>query len=81
MNISPRKIIYDLGANNGDEIPYYLKKADTVVAVEANPVLCDQIRDRFAVQIAEGRLFVEGCVLAEYGCEQVPSTCIDPIMA
>jgi hypothetical protein len=31
------KIIYDLGANNGDDIPYYLLKADTVVAVEANP--------------------------------------------
>jgi hypothetical protein len=36
-----RKVIHDIGANNGDDIPYYLKKADIVVAVEADPVLCD----------------------------------------
>ncbi len=59
-----KKIIYDVGANNGDDIPYYLKKADTVVALEANPSLCQEIRGRFGAEIAAGRLFVENCVVA-----------------
>lgn len=59
----PLRIIYDLGANNGDDISYYLLKADYVVAVEANPVLASQIRARFADQIAQGKLAVESCVL------------------
>ena len=57
------KIIYDFGSNNGDDIPYYLLKADRVVAVEANPTLCEHIRSRFAAVIRDGRLVVENCVL------------------
>ena len=61
------RIIYDLGANNGDDIPYYLLKADKVVAVEANPALAAGIRERFAAELASGRLAVENCVLVERG--------------
>lgn len=61
------KIIYDFGANNGDDVPYYLKKADLVVAVEANPALCVKIQERFQSAIAEGRLRVENCVLVAEG--------------
>jgi FkbM family methyltransferase len=57
------RVIYDLGSNNGDDLPYYLKKADRVVAVEANPVLAQAITQRFMREIAEKRLFVENCVL------------------
>ena len=57
------KIIYDVGSNNGDDIPYYLIRGDIVVAVEANPVLCEGIRQRFANEIQQGRLFVESCVV------------------
>ena len=60
-----KKIIYDIGSNNGDDIPYYLLKCDLVVAVEANPELCDQIRNRFKDQISNGSLIVENCVLTE----------------
>jgi FkbM family methyltransferase len=66
---SQRKIIYDFGANNGDDVAYYLKKADVVVAVEANPALCEEIEQRFPQAIAEGRLFVENCVLTAHGAE------------
>ncbi|HYZ60858.1 MAG TPA: FkbM family methyltransferase [Acetobacteraceae bacterium] len=59
------KVIYDFGANNGDDLPYYLLKADKVVAVEANPTLCRQIEARFEAEIKAGRLVVENCVLAE----------------
>jgi len=41
------KIIYDFGAHNGNDIPYYLTKADKVVAVEANPELANKLRERF----------------------------------
>ncbi len=58
------KIIYDFGANNGDDIPYYLKKSDRVVAVEANPHLADQIKWRFHADVTSGRLVVLGCVLS-----------------
>ncbi|MDO9440575.1 MAG: FkbM family methyltransferase [Beijerinckiaceae bacterium] len=58
-----QKLIYDFGANNGDDLPYYLMKADKVVAVEANPELAAMINARFADEIGCGRLFVENCVL------------------
>jgi FkbM family methyltransferase len=63
----PKKIIYDFGSNNGDDLPYYLRKADLVVAVEADPVLAAQIRDRFSSEIGRGELVVENCVLARAG--------------
>jgi len=58
-----KKIIYDFGSNNGDDIPYYLLKSDLVIAVEANPILCDHIKNEFKEQIASGILIVENCVL------------------
>jgi FkbM family methyltransferase len=61
--VSTKRTIFDFGANNGDDIPYYLLKGEQVVAVEANPVLADQIRARFAEPIAAGRLSVESCAL------------------
>lgn len=59
------KIIYDIGANNGDDIPYYLLKADRVVAVEANPVLANGIASRFQAEVSAGRLLVESCILTD----------------
>ncbi len=58
-----KKIIYDVGSNNGINIPYYLMKGDIVVAVEANPVLCEGIRQKFAAEIRAGRLILESCVV------------------
>jgi FkbM family methyltransferase len=58
-----KKIIYDFGANNGDDIPYYLMKADVVIAVEANPSLCILMRDKFQTAIEAGKLVVENYVL------------------
>lgn len=59
------RIIYDFGANDGDDIPYYLMKADLVVAVEANPGLCAQMSVRFADEVRSGRLIIENCVLTD----------------
>jgi FkbM family methyltransferase len=67
------KVIYDFGACNGDDISYYLLKSDRVVAVEANPRLCDRIRSRFGADISAGRLIVENCaVSAGVASESVP---------
>jgi FkbM family methyltransferase len=60
-----KKIVYDLGANNGDDIPYYLLKSDIVIAVEANPILCDQIHAKFRAEIEAGRVVVENCVVMD----------------
>jgi FkbM family methyltransferase len=65
-----KKIIYDFGCNNGDDIPYYLLKADLVVAIEANPELCKLVRSKFKSEIQEKRLAVECCVVTDTESEQ-----------
>lgn len=62
-----KKIVYDFGANNGDDIDYYLVKADKVVAIEANPKLAKLIERRFASEIRHNRLVVENCVVKSKG--------------
>jgi FkbM family methyltransferase len=66
-NLDPikQKVVYDLGANTGDDIPYYLLKSDIVVAVEANPILCDHINIKFRSEIQAGRVIVENCVVTD----------------
>lgn len=66
-----KKIIYDIGSNNGDDIPYYLLKSDLVVAVEANPVLCKQIQNRFLSEIERGKLVIENVVITAEDSKQV----------
>lgn len=58
-----RVVIYGIGANNGCNLPYYLLKADKVVAVEANPILASHIRDQYQHDIEAGKLVVENCVV------------------
>ena len=57
------KVIYDIGANTGSNIPYYLLRSDIVVAVEANPVLCEDISKNFGGEINSGRLILQNCVV------------------
>ena len=73
-----KKIIYDLGSNNGDDIPYYLMRSDLVIAVEANPVLCDQIRNRFAKDISNGRLIVENVVIGAFDSTSLVTFYVHP---
>lgn len=58
-----KKIIYDFGANKGDNIPYYLMKADKVIAVEANPDLCIEMNKKYYSEIEEGKVVIENCVI------------------
>jgi FkbM family methyltransferase len=49
-------LIYDVGMNNGDDTAYYLYRGYRVVAVEVDPALVAQARDRFAPEIRRGQL-------------------------
>jgi FkbM family methyltransferase len=49
-------LIYDVGMHNGDDTHYYLAKGATVVGIEANPNLGSKLQERFAKEIASGRL-------------------------
>ena len=62
------RLIYDVGVCNGDDSAYYLTKAEKVIGVEASPVACEMLRERFAGQIASGRyVLVNAGVAAEQG--------------
>jgi len=60
-----RKFIIDFGANRGQNLEYFLKRADLVIAVEANPTLCEFIEKEFADYVADGKLIVENCAVSE----------------
>lgn len=65
------KIIYDIGAHKGEEIEYYLLKADKVVSVDANPYAIDEVRRNFHQYIAAGRLVVIHSAVGSYSGETV----------
>lgn len=74
------KIIYDLGCNKGQNLAYYLSKADKVVAVEANPALIEQIKNQFQSDIESGKLVLEHCVLTVCNKSEVNFyICDDPV--
>jgi FkbM family methyltransferase len=51
-----RNLIYDVGMNNGDDTAYYLHQGYRVVAIEADPALVADARERFAGAVRDGRL-------------------------
>ncbi|HWE10030.1 MAG TPA: FkbM family methyltransferase [Solirubrobacteraceae bacterium] len=57
-------LIFDVGFHNGEDTEHYLSKGFRVVAVEANPVLVSQGRQRFAREIADERLIIEDAAVA-----------------
>jgi FkbM family methyltransferase len=61
-------LIYDLGSHNGQDSDFYLKKGFIVVAVEANPALCESLKQRFSREIGDGRfVLVEKAVGERFG--------------
>ena len=59
-----KKIIYDLGASVGENIPYYLLRSDLIIAVEANQKSCQTIKEKFYNEINNGKLVIENCILS-----------------
>lgn len=58
-------IIYDFGANKGQNLKYYLSKKIKVVAIEANPDLCNLILKKFKNDIKEKNLIILNNCLSE----------------
>jgi len=53
-----KNLIYDVGMNNGADTDFYLNKGFDVVAIEANPHLCQAAALKFARQIESGQLVI-----------------------
>jgi len=51
-----RDLVFDIGANNGDDTAYYLRRGFRVVAVDANPDMVALCEQRFHAEIHAGRL-------------------------
>lgn len=62
------QLIYDVGAHLGEDTDFYLKKGFKVVAIEANPVLAKNLRERFQSNLSDGSLvLVEGAIAEKAG--------------
>ncbi|TIL80880.1 MAG: FkbM family methyltransferase, partial [Mesorhizobium sp.] len=44
-------LVYDVGMNNGDDTAYYLHRGFRVVAIEADPDLCNGAVSRFGKEL------------------------------
>jgi FkbM family methyltransferase len=51
-------LIFDVGLHNGEDTEFYLKKGFRVVGIEADPVLAEGCRKRFASAVASGQLII-----------------------
>ena len=88
-NSAARELIYDVGAENGDDSAYYLRLGYKVVGVEANPLAAAALERRFAAELADGRYaLVPMGIAAEPGeapfwiCDDEPGrSSFDPSMA
>jgi FkbM family methyltransferase len=59
-------LVFDVGFHRGEDTLYYLRKGFRVVAFEAHPELVDAAQQRFAAEIADGRLrVVPGAITAQ----------------
>src|SRR5262245_25877080 len=59
-------LVYDVGMNLGEDTEFYLKKGYRVVGFEADPLLVDHCRKRFAAALAAGQLnIVAGVICAD----------------
>jgi FkbM family methyltransferase len=59
------KLIFDIGMHKGEDTSHYLSAGFKVIAVEANPILADECRKKFADQIAKGNLTIVNAGIAK----------------
>jgi FkbM family methyltransferase len=58
-------LIFDVGMHRAEDTAFYLAKGFRVVAIEANPTLCAEAENRFATEVADGRLVVLNIAIDE----------------
>lgn len=51
----PADLIFDVGAHKGEDSDFYFRLGYRVVAIEANPVLADHLKERFSKEMGDGR--------------------------
>jgi len=59
------RLIIDLGMNNGDDTAFYLSRGFSVVALDANPALCERAQARFCAATDSGRLKILNAAIWE----------------
>jgi FkbM family methyltransferase len=59
------ELIFDLGLHNGEDTAHYLASGYDVVAVDASPAKCEAAAERFALEIAAGRLEIVNAAIAD----------------
>jgi FkbM family methyltransferase len=59
------RLIFDLGMNNGDDTAHYLSQGFDVVALDANPALCETARSRLRTAIEAGHLKILNAAIWE----------------
>ncbi len=62
-------LIYDVGLFDGEDTAYYLFRGYNVVAIDANPLMVEQAKVRFAKEIQAQRL-----TLLNVGISRTPGT-------
>lgn len=58
-------LVFDIGMNDGTDSAYYLRRGCRVVAVEANPLLVEESKQRFGREVDEGQFAVVNVGIAE----------------
>lgn len=84
-----RKLVFDVGVNDGADSAYYLRSGYRVVGIEASPVVAERLRQRFAAEIAAGAYELLEVGIAEteglltfWVCDDVPEwSSFDPALA
>jgi FkbM family methyltransferase len=67
--VPDRNLIFDVGCHRGEDSRFYLQKGFRVVAVEANPALCDELRDTFFREATIGQFVLVEKAIAEVSGE------------
>ena len=65
MTVLRPDLIYDVGLLDGSDTEYYLFRGYKVVAIDANPLMIENARERFATELADGRLTLLNSGIAE----------------
>lgn len=58
-------LIFDVGMHDGKDTSFYLHRGYKVVAVEANPQMCERAAERFKEALKKGQLRIENVAIHE----------------
>lgn len=72
VDVPPKDaLVFDIGANDGADIEYYLRKGFDVVAIEGNPDLIPGLLHRFSDHVGLGRVRILNLAITETDVAEV----------